>query len=103
MKRYIPLILLLVSCTSKNSHSELSTMNTWSDKIFYEIFVQSYADSNGDGIGDLPGLTQRLDYLAELGIDAIWLMPVHPSPSYHKYDVVDYYGIHPDYGTMEDF
>ncbi|MCB0835627.1 MAG: alpha-amylase [Bacteroidetes bacterium] len=78
-------------------------MNTWSDKIFYEIFVQSFADSNGDGIGDLPGLTQRLDYLAELGIDAIWLMPVHPSPSYHKYDVVDYYGIHPDYGTMEDF
>ncbi|MDW8286976.1 MAG: alpha-amylase family glycosyl hydrolase, partial [Flammeovirgaceae bacterium] len=71
--------------------------------IFYEVFVQSFADSNGDGIGDLEGLRNRLDYLTELGITALWLMPIHPSPSYHKYDVTDYYDIHPDYGTKEDF
>lgn len=71
-------------------------------RVFYEIFVHAFYDSNGDGIGDLPGVTAKLDYLQELGISGIWLLPVHPSPSYHKYDVTDYYGIHPDYGTMED-
>ena len=72
------------------------------ERIFYEIFVRSFYDTNGDGIGDLNGVTAKLDYLSELGVNGIWLMPVHPSPSYHKYDVVDYYGIDPDYGTMED-
>lgn len=72
-------------------------------EITYEIFVQSFADSNGDGIGDIPGLTSKLDYLSDLGIEAIWLMPINKSPSYHKYDVVDYKSIHPDYGTLEDF
>jgi alpha-amylase len=72
------------------------------ERVFYEIFVQSYYDSNGDGIGDLNGVTAKLDYLQDLGVSGIWLLPVHPSPSYHKYDVTDYYGIHPDYGTMED-
>ncbi|WP_020600596.1 alpha-amylase family glycosyl hydrolase [Spirosoma panaciterrae] len=71
--------------------------------VHYEIFVRSFADSNGDGIGDLNGLTANLDYLKELGISAIWLMPVSPSPSYHKYDVTDYYGIDPEYGTLADF
>ena len=80
-----------------------SSPNHWPNGVTYEIFVQSFADSNGDGIGDINGLAQKLDYLVELGIDAIWLMPIHPSPSYHKYDVTDYYGIHPDYGTMDDF
>lgn len=75
----------------------------WKCSVTYEIFVQSFADSNGDGIGDLNGVTSKLDYLADLGVEAIWLMPINPSPSYHKYDVTDYYGIHPDYGTMEDF
>ena len=72
-------------------------------EITYEIFVQSFADSNGDGIGDIPGMTSKLDYLSDLGIEAIWLMPISKSPSYHKYDVVDYKSIHPDYGTLEDF
>ncbi len=78
---------------------------------FYEIFVRSFADSNGDGIGDLPGLTAHLDYLndgdpatdTDLGVEGIWLMPVFPSPSYHGYDATDYEAINPDYGTMEDF
>jgi len=71
--------------------------------VTYEIFVQSFNDSDGDGIGDLNGVAQKLDYVKELGANAIWFMPIMPSPSYHKYDVTDYKGIHPDYGTMEDF
>src|SRR6185503_8210874 len=55
------------------------------------------------GIGDIKGMTSKLDYLRELGVEGVWLMPINPSPSYHKYDVTDYYAIHPDYGTMEDF
>ncbi|WP_353718220.1 alpha-amylase family glycosyl hydrolase [Dyadobacter sp. 676] len=72
-------------------------------KVCYEIFVRSFCDSNGDGIGDLNGIISKLDYLADLGIEAIWLTPIHPSPSYHKYDVTDYYAIEPEYGTMDDF
>lgn len=93
---------MVMSCT-KTSKEESVSSPEWNKKVFYEIFVQSFADSNGDGIGDIPGMTSKLDYLSDLGIDAIWLMPMSPSPSYHKYDVVDYTGIHPDYGTMEDF
>lgn len=74
-----------------------------SNDVYYEIFVRSFADSNGDGIGDLNGITANLDYLSSLGITALWLMPINPSPSYHGYDVTDYYAINPDYGTMEDF
>ena len=72
-------------------------------RTFYEIFVYSFCDSDGDGIGDLRGVTSKLDYLQELGIQGIWLMPIHPSTSYHKYNVSDYYAIDPAYGTMEDF
>ncbi|MDB4951396.1 MAG: alpha amylase catalytic region [Gemmatimonadetes bacterium] len=77
----------------------------------YEVFVRSFADSNGDGIGDLNGLTARLDYIndgnprseRDLGASCIWLMPVAESPSYHGYDVSDYYRVEPDYGTKDDF
>ena len=70
--------------------------------VHYEIFVRSFADSNGDGIGDLNGVTRNLDYLEDLGVSAIWLMPISPSPTYHKYDVTNYYGIDPEYGTLDD-
>ncbi len=77
--------------------------NWWRDAVFYEIFVRSYYDTNNDGIGDFNGITQKLDYLQELGITAVWLMPIHPSPSYHGYDVTNYYNVNHDYGTMDDF
>ena len=72
-------------------------------RTFYEIFVYSFCDSDGDGIGDLQGVISKLDYLEELGITGIWFMPIHPSTSYHKYNVTDYYEIDPQYGTMADF
>ncbi|MGC9467208.1 MAG: maltose alpha-D-glucosyltransferase [Anaerolineae bacterium] len=72
--------------------------------VFYEVSVRAFADSNEDGIGDLAGLTSKLDYLQALGIDAIWMLPIFPSPLRDDgYDVSDYRAIHPDYGTMEDF
>ena len=69
----------------------------------YEIFVYSFCDSNGDGIGDLNGIRSKLDYIQDLGFDAVWLTPVHPSSTYHKYDIDDYYAVDPAFGTMEDY
>ncbi|MGD9886904.1 MAG: alpha-amylase family glycosyl hydrolase [Bacilli bacterium] len=71
--------------------------------IYYEVFVRSFSDSDGDGIGDIQGIIEKLDYLEALGVTGLWLMPIHPSPSYHGYDITDYYGINPDYGTLADF
>ena len=71
-------------------------------RIFYEIFVRSFCDSNRDGIGDLNGITSKLDYLVELGVEGIWLTPFCKSNSYHKYDVIDYKYVDPEYGSMED-
>lgn len=76
----------------------------WRDGIIYQIYPRSFADSNHDGIGDLPGITNKLDYLQDLGVDAIWLSPIYPSPDVDfGYDVADYTGIDPKFGTMEDF
>ncbi|GAB4436594.1 MAG: alpha-amylase family glycosyl hydrolase [Anaerolineae bacterium] len=83
----------------------------WNDRVFYEIFVRSFYDSDGDGIGDLQGVIEKLDYLNDgdpattddLGVTGIWLMPVAESPSYHGYDVADYRQVESDYGTNEDF
>jgi alpha-glucosidase len=76
----------------------------WHGAVFYEIYVRSFADSNDDGIGDLPGITSRLEYVKNLGVDAIWLTPFYPSPQKdHGYDVADYVDVNPEYGTLEDF
>lgn len=71
--------------------------------VYYEVFVRAFADSNGDRIGDFNGLTSKLDYLKDLGIDGLWLMPINASSSYHGYDVTDYKSLNSDYGTEEDF
>ena len=72
-------------------------------RVYYEIFVHSFADGNGDGIGDFKGAADKISYVKELGATGIWLMPIMPSDTYHKYDVNDYKAIDPEYGTMEDF
>src|ERR671937_3197908 len=75
----------------------------WQAAVLYQIYVRSFADSNGDGIGDLPGLTDRLEYLEWLGVDGIWLNPTMPSPNADwGYDVADFCGVHPDFGTLAD-
>jgi len=76
----------------------------WKHAVIYEIYPRSFQDSNGDGIGDLNGITQRLDYLKDLGVDAIWITPMYPSPQVDfGYDIADYTAIDPQYGTMADF
>ena len=76
----------------------------WRDGIIYQIYPRSFADSNNDGLGDLPGITSRLDYLADLGVDALWLSPIYPSPDKDfGYDVSDYVDIDPRFGSLADF
>ncbi len=108
--------LALVACSSSETsqppptHITPNTQGWWRDKVFYEVFVRSFADSNGDGVGDLAGLTAHLDALNDgdagtgddLGVDALWLMPINPSPSYHGYDVTDYRDVNPAYGSLTD-
>ncbi|MBX2969237.1 MAG: maltose alpha-D-glucosyltransferase [Cyclobacteriaceae bacterium] len=87
------------------SASQKSTEALWfKDAIFYELSVRAFYDSNGDGIGDFNGLIQKLDYLEDLGVNTLWLLPFYPSPLKDDgYDVTDHYDIHPDYGTLSDF
>ncbi len=76
----------------------------YKDAIIYEVHVKSFYDSNGDGIGDFPGLTKKLGYIENLGVTAIWLLPFYPSPMKDDgYDIADYYNVHRDYGTLKDF
>jgi glycosidase len=110
---WILILFILMGCAWKPTigKPEDTSSQWWKTTVFYEVFVRSFYDSNGDGIGDLKGLTEKLDYLNDgdpnttddLGITGIWLMPIHPSPSYHGYDVLNYYAINPEYGTMDDF
>ena len=100
MKKLLSVLLcglLLTSCAAAENTSDAAS------HVTYEIFVASFADHDGDGRGDLLGIVDKLDYLEALGVDRLWLMPVHPSPSYHKYDVTDYEAIDPAYGTLADF
>src|SRR3974377_1854167 len=76
----------------------------YKDAIVYEVHVRAFLDSNGDGIGDFRGLTQKLDYLQELGVTALWLLPFYPSSLKDDgYDIADYFSINPIYGTLRDF
>src|SRR5712671_3228421 len=76
----------------------------YKDAIIYEVHVRAFLDSNADGIGDFAGLTQKLDYLRELGVTALWLLPFYPSPLKDDgYDIADYYSINPIYGTLREF
>ncbi|CAJ1177314.1 alpha,alpha-phosphotrehalase [Companilactobacillus paralimentarius] len=76
----------------------------WQNAVVYQVYPASYQDSNGDGIGDLPGITKRLDYIKKLGVDIVWLSPIYKSPQVDNgYDISDYKAINPDFGNMEDF
>src|SRR4051812_41718217 len=79
-------------------------MSWWEEAVFYEVYVRSFADASGDGVGDLEGIRSRLPYLRELGVDALWLTPFYPSPGAdHGYDVADYVDVDPRFGTLADF
>jgi alpha-amylase len=92
------------------SPAGLGLAGWWRDRVFYEVFVRSFADGDGDGVGDLAGLIAHLDYLNDgdpattddLGVTGLWLMPILPSPSYHGYDVTDYRSVNPSYGSLDD-
>lgn len=98
--RFISLLIVLLffSC-----QPEQDNQARWPYGVNYEVFVRSFADSDGNGMGDFDGLTSRLDYLKELGVGGIWLMPIMPSPTYHKYDVTNYRAVDSEYGTEQDF
>jgi alpha-glucosidase len=96
-------IVFLEAC-SKQETATVDGPKWWKNAVFYEIYPRSFADSNNDGIGDLNGITSKLDYLKDLGVDAIWISPCYPSPQVDfGYDVSDYQNIDPMYGTLEDF
>src|SRR5271168_2760636 len=109
----LPLLLvILVAVPGSPQHTKLATRvhgpagsrdPWWKHAVFYEIYPRSFQDSNGDGIGDLNGITSRLDYLKDLGVDAIWITPIYPSPQVDfGYDISDYTAIDPQFGTMAD-
>ena len=112
MKRYARLFewaLLMVMCWAPLAAAQTNPKDAqghawWQHAVFYEVYPRSFADSNGDGIGDLNGITSKLDYLKDLGVDAIWIAPCFPSPQVDfGYDVSDYVSIDPMYGTLADF
>lgn len=92
-----------VAVTAAPTGSGVARDTGWfNEATMYSLFVRSFRDSNGDGIGDLQGVIDGLDYIQSLGVDTIWLLPVFKSPSYHGYDTIDYYAVNPDYGTNDD-
>ncbi len=105
MRKFVLALLLSLSvCAFPQAKPQQAPDPWWKHAVIYEIYPRSFQDSNGDGMGDLNGITSRLDYLKDLGIDAIWITPFYPSPQVdYGYDISDYTAIDPDYGTMEDF
>lgn len=103
-------LVMSMSCASRSFAVE-SAADTkqgadpwWKHAVIYEIYPRSFCDSNGDGTGDLKGITSKLDYLKSLGVDALWLTPCYPSPQVDfGYDISDYTAIAPEYGTLADF
>lgn len=110
MKQFVVIVLALALLLGSAAGEAQGLDPENNSRVFYEIFVGSFSDSNGDGVGDLRGIINRMDYLNDgdpasgksLGIEGIWLTPIFLSPSYHKYDVTDYYQIDPSFGTLED-
>ena len=101
----LPLVFaVLTSCSSAQNTQNANDHDWWKHAVFYELYPRSFADSNNDGVGDLRGIASKLDYLKQLGIDAIWITPCFPSPQVDfGYDVADYENIDPMYGTLKDF
>ena len=108
IKSFKKIILVLIvsfficTLTACNNDTDKENIIDDNNRNWYEIFVYSFYDSDNDGIGDLNGVTSKLDYIREMGFNGIWLMPIHPSPTYHKYDVKDYYDVDEVYGTLDD-
>ena len=118
MKRFmcvlVCMMMLLCAASAETAVEGVTFHEGWdvqdANIVFYEIFVGSFSDSDGDGIGDLRGIINRMDYLNDgdpqsglsLGVEGLWLTPIFLSPTYHKYDVTDYYTVDPQFGTMDD-
>src|SRR6202453_1492775 len=100
----IALLAVAMSACAQQAATPMKHEFWWKHALIYEIYPRSFQDSNGDGVGDLNGITQRLDYLQKLGVDAIWIAPMYPSPQVDfGYDVSDYENVDPQYGTLKDF
>src|SRR5271170_2228146 len=107
---WVRLVALAVSmlastiCEAQSGAAPSSDSTWWKHAVIYEIYPRSFQDSNGDGVGDLNGIASRLDYLQALGVDAIWISPMYPSPQVDfGYDISDYENVDPQYGTLKDF
>ena len=104
MIRALACALALCACQRPVTTAQPHDTHWWRNAVFYEVYPRSFQDTSGDGVGDLPGVTERLDYLAELGVDAIWLTPFYPSPQVDfGYDVSNYVDVDPQFGTLGDF
>lgn len=96
--------ILAAGSTALAANSGADDLKWWQKAAVYQIYPKSFADTDGDGVGDLPGITEHLDYIGSLGAKAVWLTPIYPSPMVDNgYDISDYTAIDPSYGTMEDF
>jgi alpha-amylase len=103
VSRFIAVVLILLLASACKEADKGNNIVKWPYGVKYEVFVMSFADGDGNGKGDFKGLTAKLDYLKDLGVNGLWLMPIMPSDTYHKYHVIDYKNIDPDFGTLEDF